>query len=79
MVRGKFRLQSVLSSAGQTGSTLTFSAVCLEDKDNVEENKKYHKYTPNGSISMYVDNPSAQEQFELGRYYYVDFTKCETQ
>ncbi|WP_236293118.1 hypothetical protein [Paenibacillus allorhizoplanae] len=39
-----------------------------------EENKDFWKYTPAGQIQMSVDNEKAQEQFEVGKEYYVDFT-----
>jgi hypothetical protein len=42
-----------------------------------EENEKFFKYTPGGSIHIVVDNEVAREQFEVGKEYYVDFTKAE--
>lgn len=73
MVRAKFRLQSVTSNAGYTGQQLVFTAVSPPDGE-IEENKKFHKYTPQGELKMTVDNPPAQEQFKVGEYYYLDFT-----
>jgi hypothetical protein len=45
--------------------------------DGIPENQRYHKYTPNGSIEMTIDNPPASEQFEPGKQFYVDFTQAE--
>jgi len=71
-VRGKFKLsESTQVDYNPEVRKLTFNAVC---NDGTEENAKFHKYTPSGEISMTVDNPSASEQFELGKSYYVDFT-----
>lgn len=70
-VRGKFKLVQICSLSWNTGAKeLKFNAVCSDDTD---ENKKFHKYTPSGTITMTVDNPEAMEQFELGKDYYVDF------
>lgn len=79
MVRGKFRLVNISKNANYDSTKLVFDAVSLSDKDNVEENQKYHRYTPNGKIEMDVNNPEAEVQLQLGKYYYVDFTQCETQ
>ncbi len=43
--------------------------------DNVPENQRYHKYTPQGNLTITVDNPSVE--FELGADYYLDFSKAE--
>jgi len=71
-VRGKFKLaESTQVDYNPEVRKLKFNAVC---NDGTEENAKFHKYTPSGEISMTVDNPSASEQFEIGKSYYVDFT-----
>ena len=41
-----------------------------------EENKSWSEYTPSGSLSMTISNPSAQDFFELGQEYFLDFTKA---
>lgn len=75
MVRAKFKLESITSHSGSPGAqTFNFTAQCA---DHIEENKRYHKYTPNGSLSITVDNPPAQEFFKLGKSYYLDFTEAE--
>lgn len=76
MVRGKFKLAKVTANAGASGRQLMFSAVC---NDGTPENERFHRYTPTGTLEMYVDNPAALTQFELGKEYYLDFTPCEPQ
>jgi hypothetical protein len=46
--------------------------------DNIPENERFHKYTPNGSIELTIDNPVAAEQFKPQQTYYLDFTPAET-
>lgn len=45
--------------------------------DGIPENERYHKYTPNGTIQITIDNPPAAEAFKLGNAYYVDFTPVD--
>ena len=75
MVRGKFTLQSITQHHwSPTAQTFRFMAV---HDTATEENKRFSKATPNGSLEMTVDNPPAQAFFELGKTYYLDFTKAE--
>ena len=72
MIRGKFVLESVKTvSWNQTGKELAFRAV---SNDGTPENDRFHQYTPSGTITMFVDNPAALDEFVLGREFYVDFT-----
>lgn len=79
-VRAKFRLQSkkVHAVYGGTGYhpqvELIFSAVSA---DEVPENQRFHKYTPGGTLSITIDNPSAVEFFEANPLVYLDFTGAE--
>jgi len=45
--------------------------------DPQSENSKFWTATPTGSISLAINNPLGAEVFELGKDYYVDFTKAE--
>lgn len=71
MVRGKFTLTQMTASAGATGRSLIFTP---QYDPNLPEDQKYAKATPNGKLEMYVDNPPALEQLELGKAYYLDLT-----
>lgn len=42
-----------------------------------EENKSFYAATPSGSIELGTVNQLAADAFELGKEYYVDFTKAE--
>lgn len=44
---------------------------------SIPEDQRFAKATPSGFIEMYVDNPAALEQFELGKQYYIDFTPAD--
>lgn len=72
MVRAKFRLSQITTNAGTPGQNFVFNAVTA---DGVPENERFHKYTPSGQLTMYVDNPPAQEFFQLGKDYYLDFSE----
>jgi len=69
-VRAKFKLTSITEHEG-TARGLKFSAVSTDD---TPENQRYHKYTPSGTLEIWVDNPPALEQFKIGESYYLDFT-----
>ncbi len=72
MVRGKFRVDKITRHAwSKEAGEVTLSAVC---DDGIEENARYAKFTPSGSITMMIDNPPALAAFELGAEVYVDFT-----
>jgi hypothetical protein len=75
-VCAKFRCtRSVQHAAYQAGTQgmreYHFEAVCA---DEVPENARFHRYTPNGSLSITVDNPDVQ--FEPGKCYYLDFQEA---
>ena len=73
MVRGKFTLNSI-TNHNYGAQTFKFGAVY---DNGTEENKRYAKATPSGQLEMTVDNPPAQAFFELGKSYYLDFSKAE--
>jgi hypothetical protein len=33
----------------------------------------FSKWTPSGRVEMYVTNPAARAQFEVGKFYSIDF------
>jgi hypothetical protein len=72
MVRGKFTLNAITNHS-YGAQTFKFGAVY---DNGTEENKRYAKATPSGQLEMTVDNPLAQAFFELGKSYYLDFTKA---
>lgn len=77
MVRAKFVVESYETRKSNTRDpeseelrTLKLVAVA----DGSEENKKFFRWTPNGTINIGILNPEAWKQLELGKSYYVDFT-----
>lgn len=75
-VRAKFRCTSVTQFASGSGGASSvrqfkFNAVCA---DEVPENARFHRATPNGSLEITVDNPDVQ--FEPGKCYYLDFQEA---
>lgn len=77
-VRAKFRCNSVEQFApadlGSAEGPRTYRFQAAYDQ-SVPEDQRYAKYTPIGSLTIQVDNPSVS--FEPGRQYYLDFTPVE--
>ena len=71
MIRALFRVESIKSNRSP-GQEVELSAVT---DDKTPEGQKFAKYTPNGNMRMYIDNPAAQEQFTIGKKFYVDFNE----
>ncbi len=72
-VRAKFQCTRVEQGAGVEGhnnSIVTMSAV------SGNENKSWSKWTPFGQCTMTINNPEAVKQFEIGKYYFLDFTEA---
>lgn len=70
MVRGKFRVTKIAETLwGQKEVTLS-----PEYDTSIEEDRRYAKATPSGTITMMIDNPPAVDYLKLGEFFYVDFT-----
>lgn len=65
-VRAKFRC-----------ATKTTGSVTLDPDYSDPINKNWAQATPGGHIQMSIDNPVALEQFEVGKYYFIDFSPAE--
>jgi len=76
MVRAKFKLSEV-HQFDYNPSARKFVFTAVQDK-SAPENEQFTKYTPNGKLEMQVDNPAVTPQFEVGQYYYLDFSPCQT-
>ena len=66
MVRAKFYVTKV------EGGEIKLVPVIEGSK----ENKEFFHYTPFGEIRIGTINPEAIKEFEVGKEYYVDFTKA---
>lgn len=71
MVRAKFQVHKVAKTA--TGGTEV--SLSPQYDMTIPEDQKFAKYTPSGCIKLYIDNPPAEDQLQLGKYFYVDFTE----
>ena len=78
VVRAKFRVNSYETclQGGKDSQEECRTVKLTAVYDDSEENKKFFKYTPNGSITVGLLSPSAWKQFELGASYFVDFTRA---
>ena len=74
-VRAKFRVNKITKV--DWNSVVTVVNMTAVSDDSIEENKRYHKYTPSGSLEICIDNPPASDYFKLGKSYYLDFTEEE--
>lgn len=75
MVRAKFMVQEIRQHYyGNPGATTVILRPQYDQ--SIEEDKRFAKATPTGEVSMYIDNPPAQAFFELGKTYYLDFSKA---
>lgn len=74
-VRAKFKVFNVERSKdtkpGEEWAKVEMQAAY---NDGDPSNASWSKYTPSASCSMYITNPSAIEAFEVGKFYFVDFT-----
>lgn len=75
VVRAKFRVNKI--TRVDWNSDITVVSMTAVNDDGIEENKRYHKYSPSGSLEITIDNPPASEYFKLGKSYYLDFTEVE--
>lgn len=71
MVRAKFTVECIKQDVN--GKTIELKPVL----GGSEENEKFYKYTPSGSIILSTINEEASKQFEVGKEYYIDFTSAE--
>lgn len=71
-VRAKFRCIKVSkTSYNSTQIIYEFQAM---SNDGTPENERYHRFTPQGALSLTVDNPAIDGFYVLGQDYYLDFT-----
>ncbi len=78
-VIAKIRCSGIDSSTGNYNKkqviarNLKFEFVYHNDDEN-HENRKFWDATPSGELSMYVQNPEAADQIEVGTEYYLIIT-----
>lgn len=69
-VRCKFTLSSI-TRYPYGGATYTFNP---QYDTSIPEDQRFAKASPSGEFRILIDNPAAQEMFELGKAYYFDAT-----
>lgn len=71
MVRAKFKVMNIEDMPGPTpGKTIYLQPVYTGS----EENERFYRMTPGGSIVLGTVNEEAAKQFAVGQEFYVDFT-----
>jgi hypothetical protein len=71
-VRAKFRCNYIAEGKGNW--TIHMSPVYSDDP--ASENKFFTDATPAGTFQMVVTKEEAAKAFEVGKNYYLDFTKA---
>lgn len=74
-VRAKFRVNSILDFG--PSKEVSLSPVYEGPLGDNEENKRFTKASPGGSLKLMIDNPYASEQFAPGQDWYLDFTRAD--
>lgn len=72
-IRAKFQVESV--SRTYWGAFMVKLSARYDE--SIPEDQKFSEATPSASVEMHVENPKAQEEFALGRIFYVDFTPAD--
>lgn len=75
-VRAKFQVTKVAKTtyglaSGQVEVTLT-----PQYDQTIEEDRRFSKATPSGTIQLFIDNPPASDFLALGKFFYVDFSEA---
>lgn len=72
-MRAKMKLYSVTAYENGGGETLKFTAV----SGGSPEDNSYSKFTPSGTIELFVSNPDLAGKLKPGETFYVDFTPAD--
>lgn len=77
-VRAKFVVQSVTRTQHWDKAKGEVQPIKLTPvTSGSDESKAFYAATPGGSVDLQTLNPQAASYFELGKEYYLDFTKAE--
>ncbi len=70
MVRAKFTVTAITNHL--------YGGTEIEAKpqydESIPEDQRFQEATPTGELKMFVSNPAALAEFELGKDFYLDFT-----
>lgn len=61
-----------------TGVHLSMRAVAASQypDDGTDEDNDYARWSPSGSLSLYIANPTLFDAFEVGKKYYIDISEA---
>lgn len=79
MMRAKFQVQGVEKHGEPaTSETVRMSPVSKYPygEEGASEDNTYARYTPNGSLSLTINNPNLLGKFSVGQKFYADFTEA---
>jgi len=62
----------VLSEIQDAGGTTKRFVFRTQYDTAIPEDQRFFKYTPDGTISLLVDNPAVLAQWQVGKHYYFD-------
>lgn len=72
-IRCKFTVSSVTTYQGGNRKV----TLAPQYDQSIEEDRRFSKYTPSGSLEMLVDNPNVIDALQLGKTFYIDLTPVE--
>jgi hypothetical protein len=78
-MRAKFQVQSVTKFQGGQ-EQLKMSAVCKSGgypADGSDEDNTFSLFSPQGDLTLTVNNPALAGQIQPGQKFYLDFTLAE--
>lgn len=74
-VRCKFRCAAITDIPVDGGPSTTKQVVFNTEWDpTIPEDERFTKATPWGNLDIYIDNPAAIAELEVGKFYYLDLT-----
>lgn len=76
-VRAKFQVQKITQISWQPNAREITLAPMYDT--SIPEDRRFSDATPNGSFTMYVNNPTAVDELELGKFFYIDLTPVEAE
>ena len=76
-VRAKFKVTQITEYEGG-GVEVVLRPAGYYDSQKSEENKSFWEATPSGECKMTIDGSKTEaiNMFEVGSFYYLDFTKA---
>lgn len=77
-VRAKFRVESISPNIANDADFANGGSVVLRPvTGGSAENDSFYYQTPGGMVQLSTINQNAIKEFEVGKEYYVDFTRAE--